>query len=370
MALPARLDRNDTRGPRLPRSRQIDGQGLCRPAGWFIVLCMNTPLEQRTLGTSANAISAIGFGCMGLVGWYGTRNDEESTATLLEAVDAGINHFDTAASYQLGENEKFVGAVLKPYRNRVVLASKCGLVRGPDGSALADNSPATITASLDASLARLGFEHIDLFYLHRIDRRVPIEESVGALADLVKAGKIRQIGLSECSEATLRRAAAVHPIAAVQTEYSLWSRDPEQGMLAACRELGTTFVAYSPLGRGFLAGNFARLDELPANDNRRNQPRFQDDNAAHNEGLVAALRELATEIGVTPAQVALAWVLAQAPHIVAIPGMKTRAHLRDNLAGGALRLTPAQATRLEARAAALAIRGERHPPAMMQIVDR
>jgi aryl-alcohol dehydrogenase-like predicted oxidoreductase len=331
---------------------------------------MNTLLEQRPLGAGPTRVSAVGFGCMGLVGWYGTRDDAESTATLEAALAAGINHFDTAASYQLGENERFVGQILKPHRDRIVLASKCGLTRGPDGSALADNRPETIRSSLDASLSRLGFDYIDLFYLHRIDPTVAIEESIGTLAELVKAGKIRHIGLSECSVATLRRAAAVHPVAAVQTEYSIWSRDPEQEMILACWELATTFVAYSPLGRGFLAGNFKRLEELPANDNRRNQPRFQDDNAAHNQTLVDALRELGAQLGATPAQVAIAWVLARAPHIVTIPGMKTRAHLRDNLAGGALKLSAVQIAHIDARAAALAIRGERHPPAMMKIVDR
>ncbi|MEN9705754.1 MAG: hypothetical protein RLZZ393_1633 [Pseudomonadota bacterium] len=332
---------------------------------------MNTQIEQRPLGATDGRLSAIGFGCMGLVGWYGTRDDAESTATLLEALDAGMNHFDTAASYQVGENEKFVGQVLRPHRNRVFLASKCGLARGPDGSAMADNRPETIRSSLDASLARLGFDHIDLFYLHRIDASVPIEESVGTLGDLVKAGKIRHIGLSECSVATLRRAAAMHPVAAVQTEYSIWSRDPEDGMLAACRELGTTFVAYSPLGRGFLAGNFARLDELPANDNRRNQPRFQDAVAAHNAELVQALRDIGASLGgASAAQVAIAWVLAQAPHVVTIPGMKTRAHLRDNLAGGRLRLSAGQLAQINERAAAVGIQGERHPPAMMKIIDR
>ncbi len=308
---------------------------------------------------------------MGLVGWYGTRDDAQSTATLLEAVEAGINHFDTAASYQVGENEKFIGPILAPYRDRIVIASKCGLARGPDGSAIADNKPATIRSSLDASLARLGSDYIDLFYLHRIDQAVPIEESVGTLADLVRAGKIRHIGLSECSIATLRRAAAVHPVAAVQSEYSLWSRDPELGMLQACAELGTTFVAYSPLGRGFLAGNFSRLADLPANDNRRNQPRFQDAVAERNAALVQVLRELGQELGgATPAQVAIAWVLAQAPHIVTIPGMKTLPHLRENLAGGTLRLDAAQVARITARAEQVSIAGERHPPAMMQIVDR
>jgi aryl-alcohol dehydrogenase-like predicted oxidoreductase len=331
---------------------------------------MNSLSDRRRLGATNVALSAVGFGCMGLVGWYGTRDDAESTATLLEALDCGVNHFDTAASYQVGENEKFLGQVLRPHRDRIVLASKCGLTRGPDGSAMADNRPATLRSSLDASLGRLGFEHIDLFYLHRIDATVPIEESVGTLGDLVKEGKIRHIGLSECSVATLRRAAAVHPIAAVQTEYSIWSRDPERGMLAACQALGTTFVAYSPLGRGFLAGNFRRLEELPANDNRRNQPRFQDAAATQNEALVSALRDIGAGLGATPAQVAIAWVLAQAPNIVTIPGMKTRSHLRDNLAGGRLPLSASQLATLNARAAAIPVQGERHPPAMMKIVDR
>jgi aryl-alcohol dehydrogenase-like predicted oxidoreductase len=328
------------------------------------------PLHTRPLGDSGARVSSIGFGCMGLVGWYGNRDDEESRATLLEALDSGLTHFDTAASYQLGENERFVGPILRPFRDRVLVASKCGLTRGADGAAAADNRPGTIVASCDASLARLGFDHIDLFYLHRIDRTIPIEESVSTLADLVKAGKIRYIGLSECSVATLRRAVAVHPVAAVQTEYSIWSREPEQEMLAACRELGTTFVAYSPLGRGFLAGNFRRLDELPANDNRRNQPRFQDDAAARNEALVTALRELAADWGATPAQLAIAWVLARAPEVVTIPGMKTRIHLRDNL--GALRLvmTPERLAALEQRAAEIHVDGERHPPSMMRIIDR
>lgn len=332
---------------------------------------MNTAAALRPLGTSPARLSAVGFGCMGLVGWYGTRDDAQSTATLLQAIESGVNHFDTAASYQLGENEKFIGPILAPYRERIVIASKCGLVRGPDGSAIADNTPATIRSSLDASLSRLGTEYLDLFYLHRIDQTVPIEESVGTLAELVKAGKIRHIGLSECSVPTLRRAAAVHPVAAVQSEYSLWSRDPEQGLLQACRELGTTFVAYSPLGRGFLAGNFSRLADLPANDNRRNQPRFQDAVAERNAVLVQVLRELGQQLGgATPAQVAIAWVLAQAPHIVTIPGMKTLPHLRDNLAGGRLLLGADQVARITARAEQVAIAGERHPPAMMRIIDR
>jgi aryl-alcohol dehydrogenase-like predicted oxidoreductase len=332
---------------------------------------MNDSLSAaRELGQTGRRLSPIGFGCMGLVGWYGTRDDAESRAALAEAVEAGVDHFDTAASYQLGESERFVGEVLRPFRSRVLIATKCGLSRTSTGAAIADNRPGTIRASCDASLGRLGVEHIDLFYLHRIDPTVPIEESVGALKELVTAGKVRAIGLSECSIATLRRAHSVHPVAAVQSEYSIWSREPENGMLAACAELGTTFVAYSPLGRGFLAGNFRRLSELPDNDNRRSQPRFQDDAADRNEALVELLRSVADEVEATPAQLAIAWVLSRSPRVVTIPGMKTRAHLRDNLAALTLDLPADLLTNLEARAQALTVVGERHPPAMMKIIDR
>ena len=329
---------------------------------------MNTQL--RELGRSGAMVSAVGFGCMGLVGWYGTRNDVESQATLREALEKGVNHFDTAASYQVGENERFVGAVLKPYRKRIFLATKCGLRRGAEGTMLVDNRPDTIRSSIDESLARLGFDYVDLFYLHRIDKTVPIEESVGAMAELVGAGKVRHIGLSECSVTTLRRAHAVHPVAAVQSEYSIWSRDPEQGMLAACRELGTGFVAYSPLGRGFLAGNFARASDLPEGDARLNHPRFQDGNAEQNARLVAVIRAIAQEQQASPAQVALAWVLSRAPEVVTIPGMKTRAHLADNLAGGELNLSAEALDKIEAALVAAPVAGERHPPAMMQAIDR
>jgi aryl-alcohol dehydrogenase-like predicted oxidoreductase len=354
------------------RSRPVNvfcGDLLAACLGMIPFPAMNT-IAQRTLGNSGERVSAVGFGCMGLVGWYGTRNDEESRATLLAAIDRGVTHFDTAASYQVGENERFVGKVLQPFRKRIFLASKCGLTRGPDGSTRVDNRPETIRRSLDESLGRLGFDAIDLFYLHRIDRGVPIEDSVGTLADLVKAGKIRHVGLSECSIATLRRAAAVHPVAAVQSEYSIWSRDPEQGLLGACRELGAGFVAYSPLGRGFLAGNFRRLADLPATDNRRTHPRFQDANAAQNERLVALLQDIAAASGASAAQVAIAWVLSRAHEVVTIPGMKTRAHLADNLAGGELQLAPAQLQRIDDLLAASPVAGERHPPAMMQILDR
>jgi len=331
---------------------------------------MDMKTTGRPIGAAGTLLSPVGFGCMGLTGWYGTRDDDESRATLREALSRGVNHFDTAASYQLGENERFVGEVLRTHRDQVFLATKYGLSRGPGGAAMVDNRPDSLRRAVDEALARLGFEVIDLFYLHRIDRTVPIEDSVGALAGLVQAGKIRHIGLSECSVSTLRRGAAVHPIAAVQSEYSIWSREPEQGMLAACLELGTTFVAYSPLGRGFLAGNFRQLSELPASDNRQKQPRFQDAQAAHNGKLVDLLQQIGAGHGATAAQVAIAWVLSRGPHIVTIPGMKTRAHLADNLAGGQLQLAAADLRRIDALLQDSPVQGERHPPAMMQIIDR
>jgi aryl-alcohol dehydrogenase-like predicted oxidoreductase len=329
---------------------------------------MSSTLPARPVGRGNTSISAIGFGCMGLVGWYGTRDDDEARATLLAAVDSGIDHFDTAASYQVGANEKFVGSVLGPQRQRVFIATKCGLARSADGGALVDNRPETIRNSCDASLERLGTDYIDLFYLHRIDRSVPIEESAGALAELVKAGKIRHAGLSECSEQTLRRACSVMPIAAVQSEYSIWSREPEAGVLAACEELGVTFVSYSPLGRGFLAGNFRHAGELPAGDARSSHPRFQQEAASSNAALVAAIEEIATAHGATKAQVAIAWVLSRSPRVVTIPGMKTRAHLADNLGGARLQLSQGEMARIDALASA--VTGERHPPAMMKILDR
>jgi aryl-alcohol dehydrogenase-like predicted oxidoreductase len=325
-------------------------------------------LPARPVGRTSTSISAIGFGCMGLVGWYGTRDDAEARATLLAAVEAGITHYDTAASYQVGENEKFVGATLAPHRHRLFIASKCGLGRTAGGGTVVDNRPETIRASCEASLSRLGTDYIDLFYLHRIDRTVPIEESTGALADLVKAGKIRHAGLSECSEQTLRRACAVLPIAAVQSEYSIWSRDPEDGVLRACEELGVTFVAYSPLGRGFLAGNFRHADELPTGDARRSHPRFQQAAAAANARLVEAIGDIAAAHGASAAQVALAWVLSRSPRVVTIPGMKTRRHLQDNLGAARLTLQADQLERIDGLAAQ--VTGERHPPAMMAILDR
>jgi aryl-alcohol dehydrogenase-like predicted oxidoreductase len=327
-------------------------------------------MQTRPLGKSGERVSALGFGCMGLVGWYGTRNDEEGRSTLIEALDRGITHFDTASSYQVGENERFVGPILNSRRDRVFMASKYGIKRDPSGGVAIDNKPESLRLAVDASLERLGFDHIDLYYLHRIDKTVPIEESVGALSQLVAEGKIRHIGLSECSERTLRRACKVHQVAAVQSEYSLWAREPEGGMLPACRELGTLFVAYSPLGRGFLAGNFKTLQDLPSDDARRSMPRFQGENGIHNEKIAEGVRELAARKGCTAAQLAIAWVLAQGEHVTAIPGMKTRAHLNDNLGALDLTLTRAELDALRELIERLPPRGERFPPAMLQALDR
>ncbi len=325
-------------------------------------------MQTRPLGRSDTRISALGFGCMGLVGWYGTRNDDESRATLREALDRGVTHLDTAASYQLGENERFVGSVVRDRRKDVFIASKYGITRDAAGALKIDNRPQAVRASVEASLQRLGFDCIDLFYLHRIDPTVAIEESVGALAELVREGKIRFIGLSECSVQTLRRACAVHPVSAVQSEYSLWAREPEEGMLAACQELGVTFVAYSPLGRGFLAGNFRTLAELPEKDHRRPMPRYQDANIAQNARIVDLVREFAQRKDCTPARIALAWVLAQGEGVTAIPGMKTRAHLQDNIGALDVRLSVAERQELRSRAAAIPVQGDRHNPAMMKVL--
>jgi aryl-alcohol dehydrogenase-like predicted oxidoreductase len=327
-------------------------------------------MQQRPLGKTGQRVSALGFGCMGLVGWYGNRNDAEAEATLIEAMDRGITHLDTAAAYQLGENERFVGAAIRGRRDAVFLATKFGIGRTPDGKPMADNRPESIRASCDASLERLGIERIDLFYLHRIDKSVALEDSIGTLADLVNEGKIRYAGLSECSADTLRRACAVHPIAAVQSEYSIWVRDPEDGVLAACREHGAAFVAYSPLGRGFLAGNFRSLSDLPADDNRRMVPRFQNASAAHNVAIADAVREFARRKGCTAAQLAIAWVMAQGEDILPIPGMKTRAHLADNHAALEVRLSRAELEQLARQVDELAVQGERQAPAMMQLIDR
>jgi aryl-alcohol dehydrogenase-like predicted oxidoreductase len=323
-------------------------------------------MQMRKLGSTGVQLSAIGFGCMGSVGWYGERDDDEARATLLEAIERGITHFDTAASYQGGENERFLGATVKAHRDRLFIATKYGITRTPEGKLVIDNKPESLQQACDASLKRLGTEYVDLFYLHRIARDVPIEESVGTLSRLVEAGKIRYIGLSECSEATLRRAHAVHPIAAVQNEYSLWTRDPETGILPVCRELGVSLVAYSPLGRGFLAGNFRDLSELPKDDNRQSQPRFQRGNVEHNIKIADEVREFARQKGCTPAQLAIAWVLAQGDDVMPIPGTKRRSRLAENLGALDVQLSREEILDLNQRIERLNVRGDRYPPPMMQ----
>ncbi len=328
-------------------------------------------MAKRKLGPFM--VDGVGLGCMSLSYAYGAPPPEADGEKLLHrAIDLGYDHLDTAALYGLGLNEKLVGRVLKGRRDAVMLASKCGIRLGEGGikaPRVLDGSRAGVTAVLDESLARLGVDHIDLYYLHRLDPKTPIEESVGALADAVAAGKIGSIGLSEVSAATLRRAAAVAPIAALQTEYSLWTRNPELGVLAACHELGTTFVAFSPVGRGFLAGGVLDMAALPDGDIRKTMPRFHEPNLSHNRALLAALVDLSTELGHTPAQVCLAWLLTRDPRIVTIPGTASIPHLEENWAARDVMLDAATMTRLEATINQSTVAGHRYSPAMNAAID-
>lgn len=305
-------------------------------------------MQHRPLGRTGQTVSALGLGCMGMSEFYGARDDGESLATLEAALGAGINFFDTADTYGHGHNEELVGRFLKSRRDQVVLATKFGIVRKPGTyERRVDNSPAYIRSACDASLQRLGVERIDLYYMHRRNSDVPVEESVGAMAELVSQGKVKALGLSEVSVETLRRAHKVHPIAAVQSEYSLWSRDPEQGMLHACAELGVTFVAYSPLGRAFLTGTVSDPDKLPEGDFRRASPRFQAEALERNNRLVAALEKFAAEHKAKPAQIALAWLLGKHPHVVPIPGTKRRTYLAENAAAAEIKLNAADIAELD-----------------------
>ncbi len=329
-------------------------------------------MDTRKLGTHGPTVSALGLGCMGMSQSYGPGNDEESIRTLHRAIDLGVTFFDTAAVYGLGENERLVGRALAGgRRDQVTLATKCGIVRGPDGrpSAL-DGSPAEIAASCDASLQRLGVDTIDLFYLHRVDPKTPIEDSVGAMADLVRAGKVRYLGLSEAAPATIRRAHQVHRITALQSEYSLWFREPEAAVLPVCRELGIGFVPFSPLGRGFLSGQVREPDGLSANDMRRTLPRFQPGHLEHNLSLVGRLEEIAARRGHTASQVALAWLLGQGTDIVPIPGTKRRVYLESNVAAVGLHLTRDELSELHDVFGLDGAHGDRYTPDLMQWVDR
>jgi aryl-alcohol dehydrogenase-like predicted oxidoreductase len=326
-------------------------------------------MKQRKLGSTGEQVSAIGLGCMGMVGWYGQRDDAEARATLHRALDLGINHLDTAAVYQDGDNERFVGEAIRGRRSEVFIATKCGLARTPDGRIAADNRAATIARSCDESLQRLGVEQIDLFYLHRIDPAVPIEDSVGVMAGLVRAGKVRHVGISEAGPETLRRAHRVHPLAALQSELSPWTRDACRASLEVCRELGIAFVAYSPLGRGFLAGAISSATDFAAGDTRRMFPRFQPENLRHNLAAAENLRELARCIGCTPAQLSLAWVLGQWQGVLPIPGTKKRRYLEENAAAAGLQLSPDQLAAIEAAIPEGLVQGERYPDGMLATLN-
>jgi aryl-alcohol dehydrogenase-like predicted oxidoreductase len=306
---------------------------------------------------------------MGLVGWYGERDDVEARATLDRALELGVTHLDTAAIYQDGDNERFIGSWLRGRREGVFLATKCGMVRGADGRPTVDGRPVTILQSCDASLERLQTDYIDLFYLHRVDRAVPVEASMEALARLVAAGKVRHVGLSEASPDTLRRAHRVHPVAALQSELSLFTRTTARPALAACGELGITFVAYSPLGRGVLTGAISRAEDLPDSDTRRLFPRFSGENLRHNAALAGRLRALAERLGCTAGQLALAWTLAQGGQVLAVPGTKKRRYIEENAAAGDLALTPDQLQELERLVPEEQVHGERYPATMMGALD-
>jgi aryl-alcohol dehydrogenase-like predicted oxidoreductase len=327
-------------------------------------------METRSLGNQGLVVSAQGLGCMGMSDFYGERDDAESVATIHLALDLGVTFLDTADMYGPYRNEELVGRAIRDRRGEVVLATKFGIQRNADGSLAGINGrPEYVRSACDASLKRLGVETIDLYYQHRVDRTVPIEETVGAMAALVREGKVRFLGLSEASPATLRRACAVHPVSALQTEYSLWTRDPEDGVLHACRELGVGFVAYSPLGRGFLTGRFRRFEDLPEGDYRRSAPRFQGENFARNLDVVVKVEELAREKACTPAQLALAWLLAQGAEVVPIPGTKSRARLEENAGAAGVSLTPADLARIEAVAPKGVAAGPRYPEASMRAID-
>ncbi len=333
-------------------------------------------MERRKLGSQGLTVSAQGLGCMGMSDFYGERNEAESIATIHRALDRGIDFFDTSDMYGPFTNEELLGRALKGHRNQVIIATKFGIMRSKpvkDGWAPItgiNGRPEYVRSACDASLKRLGTDHIDLYYQHRVDPEVPIEETIGAMSELVSAGKVRFVGLSEAGAQTIRRAHTIHPLSALQSEYSLWSRDMEEEILPTLRELGVGFVAYSPLGRGFLTGQLKNPDDFAADDYRRNSPRFQGDNFARNLELVERITAIAARKGISTGQLALAWVMAQGNDIVPIPGTKRRRYLEENVAAAAVTITAEELAEIAGILPAGAASGERYPAAMMSYVNR